>query len=142
MRKPLGRPCAINECDRPVNKDGGYDMCGMHYQRLRNNGSPFIVRTGGGSLPAERNPNWSGDNASYAAIHIRLRRWRGSAKDHNCVDCVARAREWSYDHSDPDELVDSKYGRYSTDLDHYEPRCTSCHRLFDNAARTATGERP
>ncbi|WP_168223326.1 hypothetical protein [Plantibacter sp. M259] len=25
--------------------------------------------------------------------------------------------------------------RYSLDLNHYFPRCSSCHRLFDNAQR-------
>ena len=56
-------------------------MCNKHYLRWRNNGDPNVVRTGGASLALERNPRWTGDAASYAAIHLRLQRHRGVASD-------------------------------------------------------------
>ena len=77
-------------------------------------------------------------SVTYAAVHQRLRKQRGSASQHRCVDCENPAAEWSYDHADPDELVDSHCGvpvRYSIDLNHYAPRCKVCHAYLDISPR-------
>ena len=144
IRSPrkLGRPCAIDDCGGIVDKTGGYDMCGKHYQRFAKHGDPSVVAIGGASLRLEQNPRWSGDDASYNAVHIRLREQRGKASGYQCSDCGKRAREWSYDCTDAHEKVDTAMGRYSTDMDRYVPRCVSCHRLFDRKQALLTGERP
>lgn len=68
----------------------------------------------------------------YGAMHDRLRRDRGSASQRVCVDCGGPARHWSYDHLDPEVLVDARLGiPYSRKEEHYEPRCVPCHKLFD-----------
>ncbi|MEP9384531.1 hypothetical protein [Nocardioides sp. KR10-350] len=72
-----------------------------------------------------------GDPESYAAVHSRLQRRRGSAWGWACVDCGEHAEEWSYDGGDPDERVDAKGRRYSLDLSRYVPRCVPCHRRLD-----------
>ena len=75
---------------------------------------------------ARRSPD-----AGYVAAHSRVRRERGKAKYHGCTDCGAPAREWSYDHTDPDEVADEKGRPYSLKPEHYSPRCVPCHRAFD-----------
>ena len=74
-------------------------------------------------------------DVGYPAAHDRVRQGRGSASGHACVDCAGPAAHWSYDHRDPDELLDDgvKYGgvKYSANVDHYEPRCVPCHKRFD-----------
>ena len=116
----------------------------MHYQRWRRHADPYAVGVGGAALRGELNPNWSGDDASYFAVHLRLRRERGSASDFSCVDCGRPAAHWSYDNSDPNERIAPDLGRYSVDTNRYAARCVSCHRIFDNSARRAllTGRRP
>lgn len=71
---------------------------------------------------------------SYRTAHCRVRHTRGSAKRQVCVDCGKPATQWSYDHADPAEIVGTHAGypvHYSPDPSHYEPRCTSCHKVFD-----------
>ena len=56
----------------------------------------------------------------YDPIHKRIRYHRGSAYQYKCIDCEAIAHEWSYIHeTDP------------YDIDNYEPRCKSCHCIYD-----------
>jgi hypothetical protein len=69
---------------------------------------------------------------TYDGAHTRVRRGRGKAADNPCVDCGLPAFQWSYDHSDPNELR-SKDGPYSTDPTRYFPRCEPCHRVYDKA---------
>lgn len=127
---PLGRPCVIDDCTKPVTNDSARNMCGMHYQRFRAHGDPHVVKVGGASMPMERNPNWSGGAASYNAVHLRLRHQRGNASAHPCEDCERSAAHWSYDLSDPNEKA-APEGPYSTDLSRYVPRCVSCHKIHD-----------
>ena len=79
------------------------------------------------------------DIVSYLGAHDRCRRDRGPARDHQCVDCGGPALHWSYDHTDPDELMGTQGTKgttpypYSLDPAHYSPRCASCHARFDAA---------
>lgn len=115
MRAP--RFCSVNGCGLP---HFGRGYCNMHYTRLVRNGTVEFV----GYQRIE--------NPTYRTVHSRLRQDRGHACRNQCVDCDGQADEWSYDHTDLDELVEPGTGRpYSTDLDRYEPRCKSCHSRFD-----------
>lgn len=67
----------------------------------------------------------------YVAAHSRVRKSKGPAREHRCLDCGERAENWSYKHGDPDELVTPSGLRYSTKVDYYEPRCVPCHRKYD-----------
>jgi choline dehydrogenase-like flavoprotein len=120
--------CRVADCDRPVRYVG---YCGMHYKRLWRHGDPTkVIRA---RAKAEASKLWKGDDVSNAGVHRRLERYRGKARTLTCVDCGRPADGWSYDHSDPNEQFDSreKNSPYSLDLDHYDPRCFTCHRNFD-----------
>lgn len=75
----------------------------------------------------------------YSAAHQRIVAERGKASMHHCVDCGGTADEWSYDHADPNPLVETLRGwnrdprevSYSASPDHYDPRCRDCHARFD-----------
>lgn len=71
----------------------------------------------------------------YGAAHGRVVRDRGRASEHACVGCGDRAADWSYDHSDPGELISEAPGtlgyRYSCDPSYYLPRCRPCHTIYD-----------
>lgn len=71
----------------------------------------------------------------YAAAHHHVKKVRGPARLHPCVDCRVDADQWSYDHKDPDELNEDGKGSYSPNPWHYQPRCFKCHRKFDQQHR-------
>ncbi len=99
----------------------------MHYQRVNKYGDPGVVK-----LRAKPRQ----DVVTYETAHERIRRDRGSASGHACVTCGGIAAEWAYDNCDPNELVSARTGcSYSLDYAHYEPKCLSCHKRFDNAHR-------
>lgn len=58
--------------------------------------------------------------SEYISLHTKLRRTRGSASQHDCVDCGGTAQEWSLPHN-----------ANQLDLDVYLPRCKKCHRKYD-----------
>ena len=75
---------------------------------------------------------------TYTGMHSRLARQRSKASAHTCVDCEQPAREWSYNHDDPDEIVGEHRGSrvvYSLDVEHYNPRCSRCHNALDRRPR-------
>lgn len=114
-----GLTCTIEDCDRS-RYSGIRGWCKMHYDRWRTHGDPLkaIIEMG------------SGDNITVSAAHKRCDALRGRAKTHECVDCGAPARHWSYDHADPNEKQ-SDHGPYSPDPSHYQARCVPCHKRFD-----------
>ena len=86
----------------------------------------------------DRNALWSGDSASYSAVHTRM----GKADAHLCVDCGSQAEEWSYEGGCPRELIcPRRHLRYSPDPSRYSPRCKRCHlaqdRIRDEKGRLA-----
>lgn len=75
------------------------------------------------------------DVTSYSGAHDRIRRDRGSASEYDCVDCGRQASQWSYNHSDFDELYSAEKASFglpfSLDVGNYDPRCIPCHKRFD-----------
>lgn len=114
--------CQVEGCAKPLrSKRSG--LCEMHYVRRYRHGDPNAVMD-------TRKPL-----VLYRAAHARIQRDRGFARDYMCVDCNRPADDWSYDHSDPDELVSQGGQPYSLDIMCYEPRCTPCHAVFDGVGR-------
>ncbi len=115
--------CAVGDCEET---DVALGYCKAHHYRWKTYGDPLA-----GPEPWHRPDDWT---PTYGAAHWRVYVARGLARDHRCVDCGGPAEHWSYDHTDPDELVAPDGLAYSLDVDRYEPRCVSCHRKFDHAA--------
>lgn len=129
------RPCTVKDCAKMAHAHG---YCPKHLVRWQKSGDPHVV-----GLRTGRPLN--GEVPTFAAIHKRLSRGRGPAKLQFCVDCGGAAQEWSYRGGAPIELI-GKVGEfecaYTEDLTFYDPRCTSCHRKYDDAGnrpRTARG---
>jgi hypothetical protein len=75
---------------------------------------------------------------TYRSLHERLRRERGRAVEHACVDCGQKARQWSLDRYEADDLIDTDRNspvRYSLDLSRYVARCIPDHTRHDAALR-------
>lgn len=70
--------------------------------------------------------------ATYESMHQRLRRERGYASSHPCIDCGEQARDWSYDKSDPNEKRNGEGHPFSDKQEHYVARCRPCHNRFDS----------
>lgn len=69
---------------------------------------------------------------TYEGAHWRIRQAKGPASKHSCVDCGGRARQWSYDYTDPQQVTCPTRGSvYSLDPSRYVPRCASCHKKHD-----------
>lgn len=62
------------------------------------------------------------ENPGEVALHQRVYRARGKAREHPCVDCEGPATEWSRIH-----------GRDGKDVKDYEPRCKKDHHAYDRA---------
>lgn len=134
--RPRRLECVVEGCNNLDKGPHGY--CPKHLGRVKNNGSPHITKhqrdRPGRKL--EEHPRWTGDNPSYNAAHLRVRAALGSASFQRCIDCDGQAKQWSYTHTDPNELA-SDLGPYSASAAFYVPRCVSCHKRFD-LARKAT----
>ena len=129
-----GAPCSIEGCEKPARARG---WCIAHWERWSNNGDPLITLIGGAALPGSQNIKWQGEEIGYTAAHDRVRKARGPARNHKCTDCGKQAHNWSYDHLDPDERIqpgDPKQMPYSAKVEHYQPRCLSCHWKLDRPA--------
>lgn len=94
-----------------------------------------------GCRAADARPGALRPLVTYQAAHQRVKRLRGRPSQHACVDCSDPAEDWSYDHTDPAEVIDDQGRPYSMDALHYEPRCRSCHRRFDLDFRARCAER-
>jgi len=116
----VGALCEVPDCDEPAAKRC---WCSTHYRRWQRHGDVQADRPIG-ALPVYA--------PTYNSAHARLRRMRGNAAEHLCVDCAGPAEQWSYDHGCPDERIDNKTGYpWCVHLECYSPRDRSCHGLFD-----------
>lgn len=81
------------------------------------------------------NPVWR-ERPGYQAAHLRL----GDAKERTCVDCESPAREWSFTGDCRAPLTDDLGRVYCMHPQHYEPRCSACHYVYDYKGRRANGQ--
>lgn len=122
--------CLIDGCVAEARNKG---LCKRHGERVRKHGDPLTLLYRIGDT-GPMHPSWRGDDITYSGTHARTKAERGSARQHPCVDCGNGAEHWSYDYQDQAEMS-SKFGPYSTDPMHYQPRCASCHKRFDQRSR-------
>ena len=132
LARPSRGTCQVDACGREDCGPQGY--CSMHKSRVDRHGDPnAVIHQRDRNNKWENHVRWTGDSATYNAVHQRLRITRGIAKAHECVDCGGQAKQWSYDHSDPAAKVSEIGIPYSTELEHYVARCIPCHKRFDLA---------
>lgn len=84
----------------------------------------------------QKNPNWRGDDISYAAAHDRVRALFGPARLHACNECGGRANDWAYAHTDREAKRSTLGYWYSVDPAHYRPMCVPCHKALDRQQRS------
>ena len=120
-----GPTCTVPDCSKPHDSNG---LCSMHVTRLRRHGDVGVV-----NVPVRHfgpdNHTWTGDEATYRAVHDRLTATYGDAGAYRCT-CGNWAAHWAYDHADPNGRIGPD-GPYSTRPSHYRPMCVSCHKLLD-----------
>lgn len=98
-----------------------YDVCyqtvvaWMKKLEISSRGILHIVKRG------TENPQWKGDNASYAALHYRVNNLKGRPSE--CEVCGTKDKSRTYDWACVGEYVN---------IDDYKRMCRSCHRLHDN----------
>lgn len=134
---PVGGRCSIDGCERP---NAARTWCALHYQRWLKTGDvgPADVQLPATKLPGHQSRFWRGHQLTYSGAHSRVRTIRGPASLYPCTDCSRPAAHWSYNHTDPAELIagpEEDCRPYSTNPGHYRPRCNSCHVIFDNRTR-------
>lgn len=77
------------------------------------------------------------DDPAYQRAHSRVRRERGSAKDHPCAgDCGGPAEQWAYQRGSAGEQVSREGWPFSFDPSDYKPMCRYCHRRVDMGSKT------
>lgn len=114
-----------------VRRTGSRWACVCDCGETRTASTGELNRTGEANTCGKPGKHLSAD-AEYTAAHERVRRLHGAARNHPCVDCGKSAYHWSYDHSDPDELISrTVHVAYSLDTNHYQARCVPCHKRFD-----------
>lgn len=113
------RICQVDGCE---GRHAARGYCAPHHKRFMKYGTPGT---------AAIRPRTVGDAANYVLVHQRLKKKRGRAAAHPCAACGDPARQWAYDHADPDEKIDERGYAFSVNLEHYKPMCASCHKRFD-----------
>ena len=68
------------------------------------------------------------EHLAYRKRHRDVRRARGRADEFYCTDCPEIARDWSQIHDTTGE-----------DPFDYEPRCRSCHSVYDGIVERSVG---
>jgi hypothetical protein len=128
----------VEGCQRHHVSNG---YCEFHYLRWSKSDGDLKTVALNGPRPNVLNGKWGADDVGYEAVHGRLRRSRGNARDHACAHCGEPADDWAYDHACPSEKAVERRGRlyaYSTDLDRYLPLCRSCHTRLDKGLAPLT----
>lgn len=109
--------CVVGDCDL-VEYNLTTHLCRNHHLKYRACGNPIAPHG-----------NWR-EVVNYYSWHGKLARLRGKASEKTCP-CGRSAAQWSYDHLDPDELVNDEGLPYSLNPDRYVARCVPCHVRFD-----------
>lgn len=68
------------------------------------------------------------NSTDYERVHKMLRKERGSASEHICIECGNGADQWAY-----------QRGMDPEDFDSYRPMCYRCHNLYDGCRERMIG---
>lgn len=117
--------CSREDCQRPHQARG---LCHTHYEYDRTHGP----------LEPLSKPN------SYEGMHHKVRREKGKATEHDCVDCGGPAHHWSLSAGAEEIIAQAAQNKdhrkkFSRNLDDYEARCRKCHSKYDLANELLRG---
>jgi len=121
--------CSVEGCTR---KHKAKNMCNTHYHAW------WVLQPKENRKPNRGRPRKT--TVSYWGMHSRLRVNRGSASKNLCFDCGNPADDWTWQGTCEEVLYGfAKKGRpnlnpYCVHLEHYFPRCTTCHMIFDKCS--------
>ncbi len=108
----------------------GRPMSDEHRRKMREvNKDPELKARRAAARIAGRKPP-----ETYRAVHKRMVRDHGPAKNHSCADCGEPAKDWSYNGVTWENVAQDIFGRrgvFSTDLSDYQARCKGCHMRLD-----------
>lgn len=124
-RRILATVCCVDGCEKPR---GSGVYCSMHAARIARHGDPeVVIPHAERDLPRrEDNHRWNPDG-SYVAVHQRLTKWHGPARDYPCAfSCGDQAAQWAYVGPREPGAV-QPWG----DVEMYSPLCVPCHKAFD-----------
>lgn len=130
MTTTAHRPVATRGCDVPgcERARSSLGLCFLHWRRQHATGTTDDPTPRSG----DRNHKWTGDSASYFAIHLRL---RSRPRPIACAGCGATTgrMEWALlSPFPPESRRISANGRvYSIDLNSYVNLCKKCHNHLD-----------
>ena len=119
-------PCSADSCNKDSKARG---MCGTHYAAWWK-AQPKDFRTYRTGRPRLA-------TVTYEGMHSRLEINMGRAAENSCVDCGNPANDWTWSNECDETLWGiAKKGRpnlnpYCMHYEHYAPRCTKCHMIFD-----------
>ena len=128
MTTRLALECTVEGCTNGQHSRG---WCTKHYLRNYHHGSPTYKRPRAikaATAARDRVPR------SYVTAHRWLKKQRGLAVLHTCIDCGQQAAEWSYTYdgeAHSDDHGEHMGKPWSPDPEQYEPRCHRCHKHFD-----------
>ena len=77
------------------------------------------------------------EKQAHRRFHDQLRKERGPASAHTCVDCDKPAQEWSWDNGSIENYGTKAFGE---SFEEYSPRCQPCHRKKDGTGFTHSPE--
>lgn len=104
---------------------------GFKAQRIIERHIPVRRRAAKRDQSGPKNHMWKGAEITYGAAHVRAESRYGRASTLPCVDCGDLAKDWSYQHDCPGEVLSDIGVAYCPHPEHYEPRCRRCHRAYD-----------
>ena len=117
--------CEFDGCEEPAKKHR--KLCSGHQGQRARHQTLRPLHTSYGR-PTK-------DVVKYATAHWRVRKSRGKAGEHPCVDCGGTAESWSLNHDSVNILIEvggqADGMPYSLNHEDYDPRCYSCHGLLD-----------
>jgi hypothetical protein len=128
QQRPEDGLCTVEGCEQ---EHYGRGWCTKHYQRWRMTGD------------AEHPPKAQvGVVTSYHSAHSVMTARKGRASEQACADCNKQAHHWAYMHHCPDERRDESGAAagiaWCPHPEHYQPRCRTCHRQYDDSLRVTT----
>jgi len=113
------------KCEYCDDLGGASGLCRLHLKR----------RNMGRNMTMPRKINNVG-NPGYSVMHDKIKKLRGNARDHTCINCSSQGHDWCL--LSTGRIIVQETGPhagrlFSRDVMDYAPMCRSCHVTNDFA---------